>query len=110
VTLPCGESVPALGQGTWRIGDGPSRRREEIDCLRRGIDLGLCLTLIDAAEIYGEGLSEALVGEAIDLYLLHRQGDVSLAETVEAAVQTDQVCNLGRRGSQVPQVRGLYAY
>jgi len=63
VTLPGGESVAALGQGTWRIGDDPARRREEIDCLRRGMDLGL--TLIDTAEMYGEGLSEALVGEAI---------------------------------------------
>jgi diketogulonate reductase-like aldo/keto reductase len=53
VTLPCGELVAALGQGTWRIGDGPARRQEEIDCLRRGIDLGL--TLIDTAEMYGEG-------------------------------------------------------
>ncbi|TWO68705.1 aldo/keto reductase [Caenimonas sedimenti] len=64
VTLPCGETVAALGQGTWRIGDDPARRREEIDCLRRGIDLGL--TLIDTAEMYGDGLSEALVGEAIE--------------------------------------------
>jgi aldehyde reductase len=64
VTLPCGETVAALGQGTWRIGDDRARRREEIDCLRRGIDLGL--TLIDTAEMYGEGLSEALVGEAIE--------------------------------------------
>jgi aldehyde reductase len=64
VTLPCGEAVAALGQGTWRIGDDPARRREEIDCLRRGIDLGM--TLIDTAEMYGEGLSEALVAEAIE--------------------------------------------
>ena len=64
VTLPCGEPVAALGQGTWRIGDDHARRQEEIDCIRRGIDLGL--TLIDTAEMYGEGLSEALVGEAIE--------------------------------------------
>lgn len=121
VTLPCGETVVALGQGTWRIGDDPARRQEEINCLRRGIDLGL--TLIDTAEMYGEGLSEALVGEAIegrrdevfivskvyphnasrrsmqtscenslkrlrieaiDLYLLHWEGDLPLEETVEA--------------------------
>lgn len=62
--LPSGELVASLGQGTWRIGDDPARRQEEIDCLRRGIDLGL--TLIDTAEMYGEGRSEALVGEAID--------------------------------------------
>jgi aldehyde reductase len=64
VTLPSGELVASLGQGTWRIGDDAARRREEIDCLRRGIDLGL--TLIDTAEMYGDGRSEALVGEAID--------------------------------------------
>ena len=64
VILPCGEPIVALGQGTWRIGEDPARRREEIECLRRGIDLGL--TLIDTAEMYGEGLSETLVGEAIE--------------------------------------------
>jgi diketogulonate reductase-like aldo/keto reductase len=63
VTLPCGETVPALGQGTWHIGDDPARRSEEIACIRRGIDLGLAL--IDTAEMYGDGRSETLVGEAI---------------------------------------------
>lgn len=63
VLLPCGERVPALGMGTWNIGDDRSRRTEEIATLRRGLDLGL--RLIDTAEMYGEGLSEELVGEAI---------------------------------------------
>lgn len=63
VLLPCGERVPALGMGTWNIGDSPARRAEEIATLRLGLDLGL--TLIDTAEMYGEGLSEELVGEAI---------------------------------------------
>jgi len=61
--LPSGDSVAALGQGTWNIGDDPSARQEEIATLRRGIDLGL--TLIDTAEMYGDGRSESLVGEAI---------------------------------------------
>ena len=52
-----------MGQGTWRIGDDASRREEEIATIRRGIDLGL--TLIDTAEMYGDGRAEALVGEAI---------------------------------------------
>ena len=121
VVLPCGESVAALGQGTWNIGDDPARRRDEIATLQRGIELGL--TLIDTAEMYGDGRSESLVGEAIagrraqvfvvskvyphnasrkamprsceaslgrlgveaiDLYLLHWEGSVPLAETVEA--------------------------
>ena len=63
VMLPCGESVPALGQGTWRIGDDARHRADEIAALRRGIELGL--TLIDTAEMYGEGRSEEVVGEAI---------------------------------------------
>jgi aldehyde reductase len=63
VVLPCGEAVPALGQGTWHIGDDARTRAQEIDCIRRGIDLGL--TLIDTAEMYGDGRSETLVGEAI---------------------------------------------
>lgn len=61
--LPSGDSVAALGQGTWNVGDDPHRRAGEIATLRRGIDLGL--TLLDTAEMYGDGRSEALVGEAI---------------------------------------------
>lgn len=63
VLLPCGERVPTLGMGTWNIGDDRARRAEEIATLRLGLDLGL--RLIDTAEMYGEGLSEELVGEAI---------------------------------------------
>jgi len=63
IELPSGERVAALGQGTWNIGDDPARRAEEIAALRLGIDLGL--TLIDTAEMYGDGRSETLVGEAI---------------------------------------------
>ena len=63
ITLPCGETVAALGQGTWNLGDDPKHRRDEIESLRRGLDLGL--TLIDTAEMYGDGRSESLVGEAI---------------------------------------------
>jgi aldehyde reductase len=61
--FPCGERVPALGQGTWNIGDDPATRRDEIAALRRGIERGL--TLVDTAEMYGDGRSEELVGEAI---------------------------------------------
>jgi diketogulonate reductase-like aldo/keto reductase len=63
VTLPSGERVPALGQGTWMMGDNRSQRAEEIATLRLGLDLGL--TLIDTAEMYGSGRAEALIGEAI---------------------------------------------
>lgn len=63
VTLPGGEKVPALGQGTWNMGDDRATRAEEIAALRLGLDLGL--RLIDTAEMYGEGLSEQLIAEAI---------------------------------------------
>ena len=63
VTLPSGETVPALGQGTWNIGDNSATRAEEIATLRCGLDLGL--TLIDTAEMYGEGAAEELVAEAL---------------------------------------------
>ncbi len=63
VTLPSGERVSALGQGTWMMGDNRSQRAEEIATLRQGLDLGL--TLIDTAEMYGGGRSEDLIGEAI---------------------------------------------
>ena len=62
VTLPDGERVPALGQGTWRMGEGAARR-DEVRALRHGLELGL--TLIDTAEMYGEGEAERIVGEAI---------------------------------------------
>jgi diketogulonate reductase-like aldo/keto reductase len=63
VTLPSGERVAALGQGTWYMGDDRARRAEEIAALRLGLDAGL--TLIDTAEMYGDGRAETLVGEAI---------------------------------------------
>jgi diketogulonate reductase-like aldo/keto reductase len=63
VTLPDKTRVPALGQGTWRMGEDASRRAEEIAAVRAGIDLGL--TLIDTAEMYGDGATESLLGEAL---------------------------------------------
>src|SRR5258707_1910877 len=63
VALRSGREVPALGLGTWNIGDSSRRRSQEIAALQRGIELGM--TLIDTAEMYGEGASEELIGEAI---------------------------------------------
>jgi diketogulonate reductase-like aldo/keto reductase len=63
VALPTGERIPAFGMGAWNIGDDPAARAEEIATLRLGLDLGA--TLIDTAEMYGDGRSEELVGEAI---------------------------------------------
>ncbi|MEQ1881826.1 MAG: aldo/keto reductase [Burkholderiales bacterium] len=63
IALTSGERVPALGQGTWNMGDQRTTRSEEITTLQLGLDLGL--TLIDTAEMYGEGNSEKLIGEAL---------------------------------------------
>lgn len=63
VTLPGGERVPALGMGTWNVGDQSATRAEEIATLQMGLDMGL--RLVDTAEMYGEGLSESLIGEAL---------------------------------------------
>jgi diketogulonate reductase-like aldo/keto reductase len=63
VRLPSGEAVPCLGQGTWRMGEDLRRRAAEVRALQAGIGLGL--TLIDTAEMYGEGGCEEVVGEAI---------------------------------------------
>src|SRR6201996_1364006 len=63
VSLSDGTSVPALGQGTWRMGEDARLRKQEIAALRAGVDLGL--TLIDTAEMYGDGATESLLGEAL---------------------------------------------
>lgn len=63
IRFPDGTQVPALGQGTWMMAEQPARRADELAALRAGIELGL--TLIDTAEMYADGESERLVGEAI---------------------------------------------
>jgi diketogulonate reductase-like aldo/keto reductase len=63
VTLPSGEKVPALGQGSWMMGERRERRSDEIAALRAGVECGM--TLIDTAEMYGDGASETLIGEAL---------------------------------------------
>ncbi len=76
IELNDGVLMPKLGQGAWDMGENPQKRFEEIRALRRGIELGM--TLIDTAEMYGEGLSEELVGQAIktfkreDLFLVSK--------------------------------------
>ena len=63
IVLPDGSSIPAIGQGTWRMGEKPTSRGQEVAALQAGIDLGL--TLIDTAEMYGSGGAEEVVGEAL---------------------------------------------
>jgi len=63
VRLPSGRTMPALGQGTWNMGESKSARGAEVAALRLGLDLGM--HLIDTAEMYGDGGAEEVVGEAI---------------------------------------------
>ncbi|HVB69152.1 MAG TPA: aldo/keto reductase [Acetobacteraceae bacterium] len=63
VRLPDGTSVPALGQGTWHMGENRAHATAEVAALRAGIAHGL--TLIDTAEMYGDGGAERIVAQAI---------------------------------------------
>ena len=102
VTLPSGDTVPALGQGTWNIGDSAATRAEEIATLRAGLDLGL--TLIDTAEMYGEGRSEQLIAEALtgrrdEAFIVSkvyphnasRQGTIAACERSLKRLKTDRI-------------------
>ena len=61
--LPSGKTIPALGLGTWHMGEKKSDRAKEVAALKAGIDVGL--TVIDTAEMYGNGGAEEVVAEAI---------------------------------------------
>src|SRR5215213_1201939 len=63
VRLNDGTLVPALGLGTWHMGERRERASREAAALRAGLDLGM--TLIDTAEMYGDGGAERVVGDAI---------------------------------------------
>lgn len=76
VPLRSGEKIAALGQGTWHLAEDSGRWAEEVASIRLGIDLGM--TVIDTAEMYGDGAAEALVGEAI----AGRRGEVFLVDKV----------------------------
>jgi len=64
IALSDGERVPVLGQGTWRMGENSRAHKDEVAALRLGIELGM--TLIDTAEMYGEGGAEEVVADAIE--------------------------------------------
>jgi diketogulonate reductase-like aldo/keto reductase len=74
--LPSGESVSALGLGTWMIGDHADRRTDEIAALNLGLDLGM--TVVDTAEMYGNGAAEKLIARAVG----HRRGEMFLVSKV----------------------------
>ena len=75
IALPLGERTPALGLGTWYMGEDPGRRETELAALQRGLDLGL--RLIDTAEMYGDGATEELVGDAGGPLLIAQPWDLA---------------------------------
>jgi diketogulonate reductase-like aldo/keto reductase len=102
VTLPGGERVPALGQGTWHMGENRRRADEEAAAVRLGIELGM--TLIDTAEMYGSGGAEEMVARAAqgvrdDLFIVSkvyphnasRAGVVAACERSLARLRTDRI-------------------
>ncbi|MFC5067173.1 aldo/keto reductase [Flaviflagellibacter deserti] len=64
VVLPGGETVPALGQGTWYMGERSSSRAAEVAAIREGVELGM--TLVDTAEMYADGGAEEMLSEALN--------------------------------------------
>jgi diketogulonate reductase-like aldo/keto reductase len=95
VILSDGTKVSALGQGTWYMGEDIRKREAEIKSLRLGLELGM--NLIDTAEMYGDGLSEELVGEVIndirkDVFLVskvypHNAGLNSISKACENSLK-----------------------
>jgi diketogulonate reductase-like aldo/keto reductase len=101
-TLPDGEAIPILGQGTWAMAEHPKKRADEIDALRMALDLGV--TLVDTAEMYASGGAEELVGEAIsnrrdECFLVSkvlphhatRRGSMSACEASLRRLKTDHL-------------------
>jgi diketogulonate reductase-like aldo/keto reductase len=64
ITLPCGETVPSMGLGTWHMGERIGDPAAEAKALAKGLDLGI--TVIDTAEMYGRGGAERVVARAIE--------------------------------------------
>jgi diketogulonate reductase-like aldo/keto reductase len=102
IALPGGETVPALGQGTWMMAERRSRRAEEIAALHAAVDAGM--TVIDTAEMYADGEAEELVGEALngrrrEIFLVSkvlpqnasRRGTVAACEASLRRLQTDRL-------------------
>lgn len=63
ISMPSSQAIPVLGMGTWRMGERSTQRSQEVRALKHGLDLGM--TLIDTAEMYGEGEAETIIAEAI---------------------------------------------
>ncbi|MBD1922584.1 MULTISPECIES: aldo/keto reductase [Cyanophyceae] len=120
--LPSGQLIPILGMGTWQMGESARNRQSEIDALRHGLDLGL--SLIDTAEMYGEGGAEEVIAHAIasrraEVFLVSKvyphnaskRGAIAACERSLKRLKTDylDLYLLHWRGS-VPLVETLEAF
>ena len=94
VSLPDGQAMPALGLGTWRMGEAAGARADEVAAVRRALEIGY--RVIDTAEMYGEGGAEQVVGEALAGAL--RAGVVSRADVF--VVSKVYPHNASRTGTQ----------
>ena len=97
-----GVEMPALGLGTWTMGEKRSRRNKEVAALRLGFDLGM--TLVDTAEMYADGGAEEVVAEAVrgrrdGVFIVtkvlpenaSRKGTVAAAERSLRRLDTDRI-------------------
>ncbi len=102
ITLPGGERIPALGIGTWNMGDDRRKRAGEVAALQLAVDLGM--TVVDTAEMYGNGAAESLVAEALGdrrerIFLVSkvlpqhatRRGTISACEASLRRLNTDRL-------------------
>lgn len=101
VTLPGGAAIPALGLGTWRLGESDATRKAEVAALRTALGLGY--RLFDTAEMYGEGGAERVLGEA--LRGAFAAGDVTRDEVF--VVSKIYPHNASRRGAVAACERSL---
>ena len=102
VTLPSGATMPKFGLGTWRMGESARKRADEVKALAHGLSLGV--TLIDTAEMYGDGEAETIVADAVgskrdDVFIVSKvlpsnsskRGTISACERSLKRLKTDRI-------------------
>lgn len=102
ITLKSGDTVPVLGLGTWRMGERKSERAAEVAAIKLGLDLGI--RLVDTAEMYGEGVAEEMLSEALashrdEIFLVSkvyphnasRKGTIAACERSLKRLKTDRL-------------------
>jgi diketogulonate reductase-like aldo/keto reductase len=101
-TLPSGKTMPTFGLGTWRMGESARRRADEVAALAYGIECGV--TLIDTAEMYGDGEAEIIVADAVakrrdEMFIVSkvlpekssRKGTIAACERSLKRLNTDRI-------------------